>query len=242
MKISGFSSVSTKSLLIRNPFSASVLSLRISSKRWFHFQDKTQKMSYPLWHLNASDFEGSFSARTRSLDPPSLLRHSTNQGCIQVYLVVACIYYFRFIVCIYFICIWIYLIDCFLFRCLEYLLTAILNEVNNKMPKNLLSIKRWIMRGFSGHFPPFQLLYLWDLVLAYDSMEVTFSLLFFRHFFSPAVSFARCCHSEFSQGEPFEGEWKNSKTFLDAQFFNMWWYINNSVKVHIQRHPRVRQN
>ena len=38
------------------------------------------------------------------------------------------------------------------------------------------------MRGFSGHFPPFQLLYLWDLVLAYDSMEVTFSLLFFRHF------------------------------------------------------------
>ena len=182
MKISGFSFVSTKFRLIRNPFSASVLSLRISSKRWFHFQDKTQKMSYSLWHLNASDFEGSFSARTRSLDPPSLLRHSTNQGCIQVYLVVACIYYFRFIVCIYFICIWIYLIDCFLFRCLEYLLTAILNEVNNKMPKNLLSIKRWIMRGFSGHFPPFQLLYLWDLVLAYDSMEVTFSLLFFRHF------------------------------------------------------------
>jgi hypothetical protein len=31
---------------------------------------------------------------------------------------------------------------------------------------------RWIMRGFSGHFPPFQLLFLWDLVLAYDSMEV----------------------------------------------------------------------
>ena len=28
------------------------------------------------------------------------------------------------------------------------------------------------MRGFSGHFPPSQLLYLWDLVLAYDSMEV----------------------------------------------------------------------
>ena len=28
------------------------------------------------------------------------------------------------------------------------------------------------MRGFSGHFPPFQLLFLWDLVLAYDSMEV----------------------------------------------------------------------
>ena len=31
---------------------------------------------------------------------------------------------------------------------------------------------RWIMRGFSGYFPPTQLLYLWDLVIAYDSMEV----------------------------------------------------------------------
>ncbi len=31
---------------------------------------------------------------------------------------------------------------------------------------------RWIMRGFSGHLPPDQLLFLWDLVLAYDSMEV----------------------------------------------------------------------
>lgn len=28
------------------------------------------------------------------------------------------------------------------------------------------------MRGFSGHLPPEQLLYLWDLVLAYDSLEV----------------------------------------------------------------------
>ena len=28
------------------------------------------------------------------------------------------------------------------------------------------------MRGFSGYFPPTQLLYLWDLVIAYDSMEV----------------------------------------------------------------------
>ncbi len=27
------------------------------------------------------------------------------------------------------------------------------------------------MRGFSGHLLPDQLLYLWDLVLAYDSME-----------------------------------------------------------------------
>ncbi len=34
---------------------------------------------------------------------------------------------------------------------------------------------RWIMRGFSGHLPPDQLLFLWDLVLAYDSMEVGLS-------------------------------------------------------------------
>ena len=31
---------------------------------------------------------------------------------------------------------------------------------------------RRIIRGFSGHLPPEQVLYLWDLVLAYDSMEV----------------------------------------------------------------------
>ncbi|XP_071452876.1 TBC1 domain family member 19 isoform X1 [Hetaerina americana] len=31
---------------------------------------------------------------------------------------------------------------------------------------------KWLMRGFSGHLPPEQLLYLWDLVLAYDSLEV----------------------------------------------------------------------
>ncbi len=28
------------------------------------------------------------------------------------------------------------------------------------------------MRGFSGHLPPEQLLYLWDVLLAYDTMEV----------------------------------------------------------------------
>ena len=46
------------------------------------------------------------------------------------------IQYLSFIVCIFFftyVC--IYLLGCFLFRCFEYLLTAILNEVNNKMPK-----------------------------------------------------------------------------------------------------------
>lgn len=31
---------------------------------------------------------------------------------------------------------------------------------------------RWIMRGFAGHLPPEQLLFLWDLLLAYDTMEV----------------------------------------------------------------------
>ncbi|XP_050421069.1 TBC1 domain family member 19 [Adelges cooleyi] len=31
---------------------------------------------------------------------------------------------------------------------------------------------KWIMRGFSGHLPPEQLLNLWDLILAYDSLEV----------------------------------------------------------------------
>lgn len=29
-----------------------------------------------------------------------------------------------------------------------------------------------MMRGFSGHLPPEQLLYLWDLVLGYDSLEI----------------------------------------------------------------------
>lgn len=28
------------------------------------------------------------------------------------------------------------------------------------------------MRAFSGHLPPEQLLYLWDLILAYDSLEI----------------------------------------------------------------------
>ena len=51
------------------------------------------------------------------------------------------------------------------------------------------------MRGFSGHFPPSQLLYLWDLVLAYDSMEVfpllAASILSFRNvIFSDIVTFA----------------------------------------------------
>ncbi|XP_016919714.1 TBC1 domain family member 19 isoform X4 [Apis cerana] len=31
---------------------------------------------------------------------------------------------------------------------------------------------KWIMRGFSGHLPPEQLLCLWDLILGYDSLEI----------------------------------------------------------------------
>ncbi|XP_014256555.1 TBC1 domain family member 19 [Cimex lectularius] len=31
---------------------------------------------------------------------------------------------------------------------------------------------KWIMRAFSGHLPPEQVLYLWDMILGYDSMEI----------------------------------------------------------------------
>ncbi|XP_065203977.1 TBC1 domain family member 19 [Planococcus citri] len=31
---------------------------------------------------------------------------------------------------------------------------------------------KWLMRCFSGHLPPEQLLYLWDIILGYDSLEV----------------------------------------------------------------------
>ena len=50
---------------------------------------------------------------------------------------------------------------------------------------------RWIMRGFSGHFPPFQLLFLWDLVLAYDSMEVFPH--FWRFHFYQQIAFRQAC-------------------------------------------------
>lgn len=32
---------------------------------------------------------------------------------------------------------------------------------------------KWLMRSFSGHLPPEQLLYLWDLIIAFDSLEIT---------------------------------------------------------------------
>lgn len=31
---------------------------------------------------------------------------------------------------------------------------------------------KWIMRAFSGHLAPEQLLMLWDIILAYDSLEI----------------------------------------------------------------------
>lgn len=31
---------------------------------------------------------------------------------------------------------------------------------------------KWLMRAFSGHLPPQQLLILWDLVLGFDSLEI----------------------------------------------------------------------
>ncbi|XP_074025969.1 TBC1 domain family member 19 isoform X2 [Leptinotarsa decemlineata] len=40
-----------------------------------------------------------------------------------------------------------------------------------KIPPLRVVIK-WIMRAFSGHLPPEQLLTLWDLILAYDSLEI----------------------------------------------------------------------
>ncbi|CAB4070167.1 TBC1 domain family member 19 [Lepeophtheirus salmonis] len=44
--------------------------------------------------------------------------------------------------------------------------------VNLDVTQPLRCVFRWIIRGFSGHLPPEQLLYLWDVVLAYDSMEI----------------------------------------------------------------------
>lgn len=45
-----------------------------------------------------------------------------------------------------------------------------LNNVNFFFRLRL--VIKWIMRAFSGHLPPEQLLSLWDLILAYDSLEI----------------------------------------------------------------------
>lgn len=31
---------------------------------------------------------------------------------------------------------------------------------------------KWLMRAFSGHLPPEELLILWDLILGFDSLEI----------------------------------------------------------------------
>ena len=51
-------------------------------------------------------------------------------------------------------------------------MTRVYNHNYRWIMRRVLYNYRWIMRGFSGYFPPTQLLYLWDLVIAYDSMEV----------------------------------------------------------------------
>lgn len=50
-----------------------------------------------------------------------------------------------------------------------------LSEIINALNKIFYRIRivfKWIMRGFSGHLPPEQLLCLWDLILGYDSLEI----------------------------------------------------------------------
>lgn len=40
---------------------------------------------------------------------------------------------------------------------------------------SIISIRvvfKWLMKGFSGHLLPEQLLNLWDMIIAYDSLEV----------------------------------------------------------------------
>ncbi|KAJ8942797.1 hypothetical protein NQ318_013012 [Aromia moschata] len=44
-------------------------------------------------------------------------------------------------------------------------------EIGVEIPRLRVVIK-WIMRAFSGHLPPEQLLTLWDIILAYDSLEI----------------------------------------------------------------------
>lgn len=40
------------------------------------------------------------------------------------------------------------------------------------LPVSIRVVFKWLMKGFSGHLLPEQLLNLWDMVIAYDSLEV----------------------------------------------------------------------
>ncbi|XP_043486314.1 TBC1 domain family member 19 isoform X2 [Polistes fuscatus] len=56
-----------------------------------------------------------------------------------------------------------------LLQCYEPLLWAHFKNIHLQPIKVVF---KWLMRGFSGYLPPEQLLFLWDLVLAYDSLEI----------------------------------------------------------------------
>ncbi|KAF5294999.1 hypothetical protein FQA39_LY13309 [Lamprigera yunnana] len=56
-----------------------------------------------------------------------------------------------------------------LLQCYDTVLWHHLKKIN--IPP-IRVVFKWIMRAFSGHLPPDQLLYLWDLILAYDTLEV----------------------------------------------------------------------
>ncbi|XP_035728237.1 TBC1 domain family member 19-like [Vespa mandarinia] len=56
-----------------------------------------------------------------------------------------------------------------LLQCHEPLLWAHFKNIHLQPIKIVF---KWLMRGFSGHLPPEQLLCLWDLVLGYDSLEI----------------------------------------------------------------------
>ncbi|XP_050527254.1 TBC1 domain family member 19 isoform X2 [Daktulosphaira vitifoliae] len=62
---------------------------------------------------------------------------------------------------------------CILFeRLLQRHETKLWTHLINHKIHPIRVVFKWLMRGFSGHLPPEQLLNLWDLVLAYDSLEV----------------------------------------------------------------------
>lgn len=60
-------------------------------------------------------------------------------------------------------------------HCLKLLLCRCCIIIPIVITINVISIRvvfKWLMRGFSGHLLPEQLLNLWDMIIAYDSLEV----------------------------------------------------------------------
>ncbi|XP_039278684.1 TBC1 domain family member 19 [Nilaparvata lugens] len=68
-----------------------------------------------------------------------------------------------------------YVIIYYLLFLLKYSFEFDTNGINaNRL--HIFSVRivfKWLMRSFSGYLPPEQLLYLWDIVVAYDSLEIT---------------------------------------------------------------------